>query len=293
MTIHVNNEELERLVQAHMENRNADTLNQLLNHLTRCRILIPAMKGANSSKPLPCLLRAGNGENMLPIFTGFKHTEKAPKSQGIMNMPYLAANEMVVKSNGEISGIVINPFTDNLVFTKVLVQKIAEVEAMKKNGVKQVKMTDAQYAVFERMQFEKSFLPKKFFADGKQFMRDLDERREAYLDVLFEESYQQKRMYPYLEEDFSLMVMTISEDLTVARIELPDRNLAPGVSLRAFLAWDDKKKEARYFTIDIGKENTSRVLAEVTGDCKVISHGRAPEDGGELQRVVDLVTGEQ
>lgn len=289
MTIHVNNDELEKLVAEHIQAKNADSLNKLLNHLATCRILVPAMKGPDPSKPMPALLQTGNGETLLPVFTSLKQTEKAPKSQGIINMPFIGANDMVAKSNGRITGIAINPFTENLVFKAELVQKIAEVEEMKKKGIKQVKMTGAQYAVFERVQFEKGFLPKKFFAEEKLFLLHLDERREAYLDVLFEESYQQKRMYPYLEEDFSVMVMTISEDLMIARVEFPNKDLAPGVSLRAFLAWDNRKKEARYFTIDMGKESGSKLFLEVTKEMKVVNLGAAPVDGTELQRVVDLV----
>ena len=289
MTVHVKNEELEQLVQAHVKEQNADSINKLLNYMVTCRVLVPAMKGENPSKPMPCLLQAGNGVTLLPVFTSLKQTEKAPKSHGILNMPFVGANDMVAKSNGKISGIAINPFTDNVVLKAELVQKIAEVEEMKKKGMKQVKMTGAQYAVFERVQFEKGFLPKKFFGEEKQFLLHLDERRETYLDVLFEESYQQKRMYPYLEEDFSVMVMTISEDLMVARVEFPNKDMAPGVSLRAFLAWNDKMKEARYFTIDMGKEPGSKLFAEVTKEMKVVNLGEAPVDGTELQRVVDLV----
>ena len=291
MTIYVNNDELEKLVSEHIRNNNADSLNKLLNHLVTCRVLIPATPGKDRSKPMPCLLQTGSGEKLLPVFTSLKQTQNAPKSQGIINMPFVGANDMAAKSDGKITGIAINPFSENLIFKTELVQKIAEVEEMKKKGIKQVKMTGAQYAVFERIQYEKRFLPKKLFEGGKEFMQHLDERKETYLDVLFEQSYQQKRMYPYLEEDFSVMMMNISEDLTIARIEFPNKDLSAGVSLRAFLAWNDKKKEARYFTIDMGKEPGTRLFAEVTKDLNVISLGAAPIDGTELQRVVDLIEG--
>lgn len=289
MTVQVNNDELERLVLAYTNDKQADSLNKLINHLVTCRVLIPATPGADQSKAMPCLLRNANGEMMLPIFTSLEHMQKAPKSQGIINMSYVAANDMVVQSKGEIIGIAINPFSENLVLKLELIQKIAEVEELKKKGMKQVKLTGAQYAIFERIQFEKGYLAKKFFEGGKDFMKQLDERKGLYLDELFEESYQQKRMYPYLEEDFSVMVMTISENITIARVEFPNKDLGPGVSLRAFLAWNDYSKEARYFTIDIGKENGTRMFIEVTKDMKCVSLGAAPVDGTELQRVVDLI----
>lgn len=288
-TVHVKNEELEELVIAYIKDKTADNLNKLLNHLTTRRVLVPAMQGQDPTKPMPCLLKNEKGETMLPIFTSLKQTAKAPKSQGIINMPFVAANDIVVKAEGKITGLVINPFTENLIFKPELVQKIAEVEEMKKKGVKQVQMTASQYTVFERIQFEKSFLPKKLFAEEKLFMMHLSERKEAYLDVLYEESYQQKRMYPYIEEDFSVMTMNITEDITIIRVEFPNKDLGPGVSLRAFLTWNDSTKEARYFTIDGGKEPGTYIFTEVTKEGKVVNYGAAPVDGAELQRVVDLI----
>lgn len=288
LTVHVKNEELEELVIAYVKEKTADNLNKLLNHLTTRRVLVPAMQGEVPNKPMPCLLKTPT-DTFLPVFTSLKQTEKAPKSQGIINMPFVAANDMVIKSDGKITGLVINPFTENLIFKPELIQKIAEVEEMKKKGLKQVQMTGAQYAAFERVQFEKGYLPKKLFEGGKDFLMMLGERKELYLDVLFEESYQQKRMYPYLPEDFSVMLMNISEDITIARVEFPNKDLGPGVGLRAFLTWNEATKEARYFSIDVGKEPNARIFVEVTRDRKVINMGAAPVDGTELQRVVDLL----
>ena len=289
LTVQVNNDELEALVVEYIQDKTPEKLNKLLNHMTTRRVLIPAMPGPDPKKPMPCMLKNDKGDTMLPVFTSLKQTAKAPKSQGIINLPYVAANDMVAKSNGEIKGIVINPFTENLIFMPELIKRIAEVEELKKKGAKQVKMTGPQYAMFERVQFEKGYLPKKLFEGGKEFMQHLSERKEAYLDVLFEESYQQKRMYPYLEEDFSIMVMNISQDITIARVEFPNKDLGPGVSLRAFLTWNDATKEARYFSIDIGKENGMNIFGEVTKDMKFVNYGAAPIDGTELQRVVDLL----
>ena len=96
-------------------------------------------------------------------------------------------------------------------------------------------------------------------------------------------------MYPYLEEDFSIMVLNVSDTLVVARVEFPTKDVSAGVALRAFLAWDGLKNEGRYFTIDMGKEKGSHSLVEVTKELKVIELGAAPVEGTELQRVVDLI----
>ena len=292
-TIYVNNDELEKLLVAYKEVKNADALNQFLNHLVKCRILIPATTDKIANKPMPCMLRAGEKAVLLPIYTSLKHIQKAPKSEAIMNMPYLNANAMMSTANEEVKGIVINPFTDNVVLSMDMIKRIAEVEELKKKGIKQVKLTGAQYMIFERLNFEKKFLPKYLFENGEAFMQQLDDKKEVVIDELFEQSYQQKRMYPYLEEDFSVMLMTVSEDLTIARIELPAKDVGPGVAYRAFCCFNKKTKEGRYFLVDRGKTQKSRVLVEVTRGLKVVEYGEAPVDGMELQRVLVLVNAPQ
>ena len=52
------------------------------------------------------------------------------------------------------------------------------------------------------------------------------------MDQFFEECYQQKRMYPYLPEDFSVMVMDLSDSLLIVRVDLPVRDMGvPSLSL--------------------------------------------------------------
>lgn len=289
MTIYVNNDELEQLVGAYKEAKDADALNKVINKLVTCRILVPANMDPNVKKPMPCMLKAGEKTFFLPVYTSLKHVPKEPKSAAILNMPYLNANGIVLNTKENISGIVVNPFTDNIILKPELVKKIAEVEEMKKKGVKPVKMTGAQYMVFERVNFEKRFLPKRFFREGQELFDKLELRKEALIDELFEESYQQKRMYPYLEEDFSVMLLTVSDDLTVARIEFPTKDVAAGVAYRGFLCWNKNTKVGRYFLIERGKEPKSRLLAEITHELKYVSYGEAPVDGMELQRVLDLV----
>lgn len=284
------NNELEQLIHTYIEEKTGDNLNQLLNHLTTRRILLPAAVDEKTKKPLPALIKSKEGETFQPVFTSAEQTKAAPNSMGLLNMPYTSVNEMVAKANEQVRGVVINPFSDNLMLRRELILKIQEVEEMKKQGAKQVRMSEEQYVIFERVVFEKNFLPKTLFAQGRDFFRQLEERKAGYLDELFEESYQNKRMYPYLEEDFSVMFLEVSEKLTVARIEFPNRDLGPNVSLRAFLTWDEAKQEARYFTIGLGAEQGSREFGEVNKELKFVSCGEAPVDGAELQRVVELVT---
>lgn len=58
------------------------------------------------------------------------------------------------------------------------------MEKKRKEGAqpKKMQLTQEQYLLFERKQFEFGFMPKRFFAQGKQMMDDLCEKKEEYMD---------------------------------------------------------------------------------------------------------------
>ena len=207
-------------------------------------------------------------------------------------MPYLAANQMVAaQREDQVSGVVINPFTDNLIFKRPLIEKIEEVEKIRKSGAKAktMQLTPEQYLQFERKQFEFGFLPKRFFEQGKKMLDELCEKKEEYIDSFFEECYQQKRMYPYLPEDFSVMVMNISEKLLVIRVDLPNKDMGIPSCYRVYFSWNSSTDMGRYFTIERTKDAGVHLLGEFGRDWKHIDHGAAPVEGAELQRVLDLI----
>lgn len=125
-----------------------------------------------------------------------------------------------------------------------------------------MQLTQEQYLLFERKQFEFGFMPKRFFAQGKQMMDDLCEKKEEYMDQFFEECYQQKRMYPYLPEDFSVMVMDLSDSLLIVRVDLPVRDMGVPSCFRVYFAWNDETQEGRYFTIERTQDPGKHLLGE-------------------------------
>jgi hypothetical protein len=292
LTLEVNNDRLENLLVSYNGEKNAQNLNALISHLHTCRVLVPANLN-DKKQPVPCFIKNSNGDTFLPLYTSKKQIPKEPKSPAILNMPYEAVNKTAANPALKVDGIVINPFSNNLIFKKELVQKIDEVDqqraqakAQGKPQQKTVKLTAQQYAVFERKQFEFRFLPKKLFDEGATFIEQLCEKKEAYIDALYEESYQEKRMYPYLEEDFSVMAIQISEELQIIRVDMPERDFEDGACRRVFMVWDQSAEMGRYFTIE--KAGSGSVLAEVTSDWKHQNLGEAPAESAELQKILEL-----
>lgn len=292
----VKNEKLEELVKQYTDEKNADNLNALIEELRKCRLLVPANIN-EEKKPVPCMLNSKDKGMYFPVYTALKQIPQSPRSEAIINMPYLAVNEMTAQQQENLGGVAINPFTDNLIFKMPLVLRIQEVEKKRRELAKQggepkkktLQLTPEQYLQFERRQFEFGFLPKRFFEQGQAFMDELCEKKEEYIDQLFEEAYQEKRRYPYLPEDFSVMVMNIAEDLLIVRVDLPAQDMAAPSCLRIYLAWNEVAGNGRYLTIETVKDSKERKLGELTLDWKKVDHGVAPVEGAELQYVIDLL----
>lgn len=294
MTLDVDNSAIEALIVKFNEDKSIPVLNQLVGAIHHSRVLAPVTIG-DKKQPQPVFIRNQNGDVFMPIYTGKAHIPKLPQGQGVMNIPFLGVNEVAIRPELKVMGIVINPQTTNFVLKKELLDKIAEVEEKQKNapkqqapqgGVKRVEMTEAEYAQFERRQFEGIFLPKKLWEDSESVVEAIMERREEYIDELFEESYQQKRMYPYLTEEFSIMPMDISEELLIIRIDMPARDLGNGCCMRLYIAWNKQAKTAKYYVIENAVPN--KLLSEVTSEMNRTIHGIAPEEGAELQAILDL-----
>lgn len=296
LTLDVKNEKLEELVKQYTDEKNADNLNALIEELRKCRLLVPASIN-EEKKPVPCMLNSKDKGMYFPVYTALKQIPQSPRSEAIINMPYLAVNEMTAQQQENLGGVAINPFTDNLIFKMPLVLRIQEVEKKRRELAKQggepkkktLQLTPEQYLQFERRQFEFGFLPKRFFEQGQAFMDELCEKKEEYIDQLFEEAYQEKRRYPYLPEDFSVMVMNIAEDLLIVRVDLPAQDMAAPSCLRIYLAWNEVAGSGRYLTIETVKDSKERKLGELTLDWKKVDHGVAPVEGAELQYVIDLL----
>lgn len=293
-TIDIKNELVEKMLNRYSEEKNVETLNMLISAVHTSRMLVPANLN-DKGQPVPCFIKNGDGDFYMPIYTNKEQIPQEPKSPVIMNMPYLNVNEMALRPEVNASGIVINPFTNNLILKRPLLEKIASVEQERKENPapkpKAIKMSEQQYVIFERQQFEHRFLPGKLFKGGAEFIDELLDKREVYIDELFEESYQQKRMYPYLDEEFQVMPLNISEDITLVRLDMPARDLEVGCCVRVYLSWNKKAEEGKYYFLEKSPAKEC-VLGEMTSDGKPVSHGIAPEEGAELQRIVDLVKGE-
>ena len=287
MTMEITNDRLEEAIKEYAADRTKENLTTVLNLLRPTKLFVPAMLQA-PDRPIPCFLKNSNEEQFLVVYTSKAQIPEEPKSQAMLNMPFPACNNIVVKPELKLAGMVINPFSDNLVLKTELVQKLHEVDeqaAKRAAQMKQVKMTPAQFQVFVKRQVEFAVLPKRLFTEKQEFINKLCDEKEAFVNEIFAGVFKEPKLNPYTEND-------IAEDLTLIRVDLPEKGLVPPLCYRIYLTINPKTGKAGYYTIEMSKEKDVRMLGELLEDGKHIDHGVAPVEGAELQKIMDLARGE-
>lgn len=109
---------------------------------------------------------------------------KCTKSQALLSMPFPACNSVAVKPELNLSGMVINPFTDNLVLKIELIQKLHEADEKMAKQPKQIKMTPQQFQAFVKNQTEFSVIPKRLYTEKAEFVQKLCDEKEAFVNEL-------------------------------------------------------------------------------------------------------------
>lgn len=290
MTIEITNDKLEQAIKTYAAERTKENLSIVLNLLRPTKLLVPAMLKA-PNQPTPCFLKNNEGDQFLVVYTSKDQIPEEPKSQAILSMPFPACNNIVVKPELKLTGMVINPFSDNLVLKTELIQKLHEAD-QKAGQMKQIKMTPEQFNVFVKKQVEFGVMPKRLFAEGEEFVQKLCDEKESFVNEIFAAAYREAKLYPYTENDYSVMALDIAEDLTLIRVDLPEKGLVAPLCYRVYITFNPQSKKAGYYTIEMTQEKGVRLLGEMLADGKHADHGAAPVEGAELQKVMDLARGE-
>lgn len=289
-TMEITNDRLEEAIKEYVTERTKERLSAILNLLRPTKLFVPAMLKA-PNQPVPCFLKNNNGDQFLVVYTSKEQIPKEPKSQAMLNMPFPACNNIVVTPELNLAGMVINPFSDNLILKTELIQKLHEADE-KAAKMRQVKMTPEQFQVFVKKQVEFGILPKRLFTEGETFVEQFCEEREAMINRIFAEAYKEPKLYPYSEEDYSVMALDIAEDLTLIRVDLPEKGLVPPLCYRIYITFNPQTKKAGYYTIEMTAEREVHLLGQMLEDGKHTDFGEAPVEGAELQRIMDLARGE-
>ena len=284
--IEITNDRLEEAIKEYATERTREKLTEVLDLLRPTRLLVPAML-KTPDQPTPCFLKNSDGEQFFVAYTSKEQIPKEPKSQAILNMPFPACNNIVVKPELKLAGIVINPFSDNLILKTELVQKLHEVD-QSAPGPRKVKMSAEQFHVFVKRQVEFTVFPRRLFTEKEDFVEKLCDERERLVNQMFADAYKDTKLYLHGEGDYSVMALDIAEDLTLIRVDLPEQGLVPPLCHRVYITFNPLTKKAGYYTIEKSAEQDGRILGGMLADGSHVNYGEAPVEGAELQKVMEL-----
>lgn len=308
-------EKTEQLIQFYKEDTAGENLQALIHQMKKTIFLIPAMLPdtpeineikqkvkdnpgvkinlPKGTAPMPAILTNQNGGKFFPIYSTKEQIPKEPKFDLLMNMPFGACCSFAMDERLEVEGIALNPFTDNLLFKKPMLEAIKKADEEAKKSVKQIQMTPKQFQIMMRQRAELHDFPARAFQEGVEFVQRLSDEKEAVVNEIYQNAYQNHELNPYEESNFSVMALNISEELLLVRVDLPPINESAQLCYRVYVTLNPKTEEIHYFTIERGRGKDERNLCGVNKEGKHIEYGEAPVEGVEIQRIIDIIEGEK
>lgn len=312
----MNNEskKTEQLIQIYKEDTAQENLKALIHQMKKTVFLIPAMlpdtpeineikqkvkenpgqqinlpKGA---APMPAILNNQKGEKFFPVYSSQEQIPKEPRFDLLMNLPFPACVKFALDERLETLGLSLNPFTDNLIFRRALLEEIQKEESAPK-APQQRKVTPQQYQIMMRQKAEFHDLPRRLFQEKGAFVQRLCDEKEDIVDEIYRGAYEKSELYPFEKESFSVMPLNISEELLLVRLDLPPIKEAAQLCYRVYITQNPKDNAVHYFTIERGKGKDEQNLCGVGEDGKHREYGEAPVEGAEIQRIMDILENEK
>lgn len=300
----------EQLIQIYKEDAAMENLQALVHQMKKTVFFVPAMlpdtpevqeakrqvkenpgqqiKLPKGIAPMPAILNNQKGDKFFPVYSSPGQIPKEPKFDILMNMPFPVCCSMALDERLDTLGLALNPFTDNLMFRKELLEAIQKNEPLPE-GRKQVKLTPQQFQIMMRQKAEFHDFPLRIFKEGVEFIHLLSDEGETVVNEVYKNAHQKQELYPYGENDFSVMALNISDDMLLVRVDAPEVKDPAQLCHRIYITLNPKNDRIRYFTIEQGRNKKERILGGVSAEGTHLDYGEAPVEGAELQRIIDIV----
>lgn len=297
----LHNEALEDAIKTFKGDQSNENLVKILMQLEKATVMQPAMlpketdmqkvqslieksqggkvpvKLTGQTQPRPIILKNDKGDQFFAVFTNQSQIPAKQKYPAMMFLPFKACSQMAAREELKLTGIVLNPFTDNLVLHK------AALEMLNKKAVQ----------ILAEDKIARDGISGDFYKDKQGFMEKIGNEKESHVLSCYREAYKKekgdKAPFPYRQEDFGVIILNISDTLHMARIGLAEGGAIKGVCLCAFCCYNPQTDEGIYYLIQKGpgKQKNRLLTVDERGVCADV--GEAPEEGSELYELMGRV----
>lgn len=190
----IKNEKLVAAMRVLKENENQDTIRAFFKEVTSSALIAPAQFDAEpdengklvvngQTKVNFAMLTNDKGDRVIACFTSdelvedsqFKHFKR-------VILPYKQLSNVILNSKGAITGIAINPFTENCVISDKFVKSYEE---SRKNGGKPSSIRKQTFAKGDKVQLRTpKYLPVAMLEEASKFFEKHPEVTRAFLQML-------------------------------------------------------------------------------------------------------------
>lgn len=297
----LHNEELEAAVKAFKAEQTKENMVKIMTYLEKATVMQPgvlpqgmdpqkvqelvrASKGGkvpvrmtDQTKPAPVVLKDDKGQQFFAVFTGKEQIPENRRFPAMMYLPFKECAKMAAKKELGLSGIVLNPFTDNLVLHQA---------AMEMADRRETRLLPEDLAA-------RDGFSGRFYQDKAGFMDEIAGRKEDFVLECYAEIYRklqgEKAVFPYRRDDFGVITMNISDTLHMARIALAEGGTVKGACLCVFCCYNPETGEGIYYLILRGAKGQRNRLFTVDEQGVCSELGEAPEEGSELFELMGKV----
>lgn len=196
----IENENLVKAMKEVRANENSATLRTLFESVVHAVFVVPAkfdeepkldengkVTFQNGVKINFSLLTNEQGDKVLPCFTDYESMDTSQFAEGFQRiiLPYKQLEDLVYNSNGQISGIAMNPFSDNCFISGEFIRQYREnsqtglVQSKLKPGAK-IKLRTPKYQPVQMLDVAKEYLVKS------------ENINRAYIQMMEEEGQEDK-----------------------------------------------------------------------------------------------------
>jgi len=303
----MDNINLEEVMKTYVSEQSKDNLLAVLNHLRNAHLFVPSVfpKGTDISafakvapgerlnipedvKPIPSILKNEKGEQYLPLYTNKEEIPKNQAYQTLAEITFQAAYTTVLRENSNLEGVALNPFHENIMMKAPLLESLKEQDDQIMENPKNIQLTPEQFVAFVRRDLEIKKAPALLYEKKEEFIHTLCTQKEEFWGNFYKKAYPENMPDGYESNDFSMMILNITEELLFIRTDLPEKNIIPGVCHRIYITWNEKKEQARFFTIEHTQDPETKKLGYVNESGEYIDLGIAPVEGAEIQKILDL-----
>ena len=300
------NKALEEAIEIFRADKEKDSFVKVMELLERSIVLVPALapgdlspelvKQMQEGKPVklpkeakivPCLLRKETGEQALPVFTSPDQIPPDKKSPMVVAMPFMGCVSMAMANQDKVAEVVVNPFTGIVVLNRSILE-VAEKRRQAAGQMKTVQVTKEQFQDLVHNRVVLSLLPKYLFENGEEGLKKLQREEGDFLWHFYEEVYPKGQKPSCQPDDFSVMTLNLTDTIQLTRLDMPDEAAKKGMCYRVYAVWKRDAQELLYYTME--KTKDGNLIAKVTADGGHEIVEPAPENGAEIEAVMNLVT---